>query len=124
LLEVSPEPAEAADAKSVAPMRGGVSVDVALDRVIAGDADPLGFQLLSAARIAPHAELGHADGIALNLEPVSRQVVLGVAAHVAWVAEAGGLLILVIPGVRVRIVLDDAPATLRIVHLGSDVIRD
>jgi hypothetical protein len=105
-------------------MRGGVPVDVALDRVIARDADPLGFQLLGAAGIAPHAELSHADGITLDLEPVSRQIVLGVATDVARISEAGGLIVLVITGVRVGIVVDDAPATLRIIHLGSDVIRD
>jgi len=105
-------------------VRGGVPVDVALDGVIAGDADPLGFHLLGAAGIASHAELGWADGIALDLEPVSRQIVFGVATHVARVAKAGGIIILIVAGVWIGIVVDDAPATLRIIHLGPNVIRE
>src|SRR5262249_36216485 len=95
-----------------------------LNRIVAGDADLLGGQLLGPAGIAPHAELGDPNRITLNLELLAGGVVLRMTTHVAGIAKAGRLIIVVVAWVRGGLMLEDAPALLAVVHLRAHVIGD
>jgi hypothetical protein len=93
-----------------------------LDRIIARDSNLLRLHLLGATGIASDSELGNAYRIALNLKHVSRRIILGILADAARISEAGSLIVVVVPWIRVRIVVDDAAASMRLICLGLDVL--
>ena len=120
----SPEPAKPTDSEAVAEAWSGVVVDVVLDRIVARDPNLLGLHLLGAAGIATsHAELGNPHRIALDLELVSRRIILRILADATRIAEPGRLIIVVIPRIGVRIMVDDAAALLGLIRLGPDMVR-
>jgi hypothetical protein len=118
----SPEPAEAADSETETEVRHGIVVYMVLYRIIARDADPLRLHLLCTAGITPLAEASNTNRITLNLELVSRGIVLGILAHAARIAESGRVIVGVIPGIRIRVMVDDTTTTLRDISLGSYVV--
>src|SRR4051812_35922448 len=118
----SPEAAEAAEAETIAETGHRVVIDMSLDGVVPGDPDLLGGQLLGTAGVSALIEAGHPDGILLDLEAIAGQVIFSVPADTPRVPEAGGVIIVISTRVRIRVVVDDAPAAVSLVGLGSHVI--